>query len=291
MDPLELSPELAKIAYEEFGETSELRKQAIIELRQKIECLSNPNDRLIDTSDRNLIRFIRSRKYNIDEALQSTIKMQHFITKFYSDFYYDKKDSKFIDYISNSRDFLQVIRENGTTGRVITIMKPAKGIKVFTPELKKNVSNAMLKFNIFLFEELSHDPQVQVCGLLIFNTFANLTFMDNINLGNMAPMSHQLATFEFFQILGLRLKGAFIFEEPTIMSVIWFLAKPFMSEKIRSRFNLCGKNYGLIKEVIPDLDIQACLPNCLGGGIPDDDPSLRKWIEHQLDLLISFPPK
>ena len=71
------------------------------------------------------------------------------------------------------------------------------------------------------------------------------------------------------------LAGAFILQEPSFMSWVWFLAKPFMSEKITSRFHLCGHRTDILKENVPDFSI---LPNHLGGDLPDDDVAINSWI-------------
>ena len=88
-----------------------------------------------------------------------------------------------------------------------------------------------------------------------------MTLFDNIKMNGMAPMSDQviavfsylfitynyslicnhhdvqLATFEFFQIIGMRLARALIFEQTFLMNTIFFLVKPFLSPKIRERFS------------------------------------------------------
>lgn len=50
-------------------------------------------------------------------------------------------------------------------------------------------------------------------------------------------------------ILGLRLTGAFMFDQPFYMTWLWPIVRIFLSEKLRSRFHLCGSDYDKIKEV------------------------------------------
>ena len=53
-------------------------------------------------------------------------------------------------------------------------------------------------------------------------------------MSQMAPMSHQLATFHFFShCVALRLAGAFIVEAPAFIRLVFSLAKVFMSKKIQ----------------------------------------------------------
>jgi hypothetical protein len=206
--------------------------------------------------------------------------MAHFQTKYAQEFTMLMNLSKELeDFILNGKDFLQVIKENEGEYRVIVIMRPKKGVKLFTPELLKRLPSAMLLFNLWIFEHLSHDPQVQVAGLIILNSFKGLSFSEQMVISTMAPMQHQLATFQHFQILGMRFKGGFIFEEPPVMSWIWFFIRPFMSDKIKTRFHLCGGNYEKLRESGVS---EAFLPVTFGGTIPDDEPFLTEWIEKEI---------
>jgi len=280
MDQFNLSPELAKMAFDEFGETPSSRLEALNELRNRINSLPE-NDRLKDTSDANIIRFLRARKMDVDKAVNSTIQFKHFLDKFADVISPSSPGLELKELVLKCKDFLQVFREPMSAGgKVYVCMRPQEGIAMFTPELKKTNPNAMMQINIWMFDYLSKDPQCQIAGMVICNTFANLTFMDNIALQTMAPMAHQTATFQLFNILGTRLKGAYIFEQPVIMTVIWFLAKPFMSEKIQSRFHLCGKDYNQIQTICSDMSI---LPTYLGGTLDNNSGSL--YVENAVKAM------
>jgi hypothetical protein len=78
---VELPKELQEVAFEEFGETEELRTSQLLALREEINQLPEI-DRLTDTGDVNLIRFLRSRKFDIEKALHSTVQWQRFYKKY-----------------------------------------------------------------------------------------------------------------------------------------------------------------------------------------------------------------
>lgn len=159
-------------------------------------------------------------------------------------------------------NFLQVFREPGA-GKVYVCMRPAEGIKMFTSELKREHPHAMMMINYWM----SKDAQCQIGGMVICNTFRGLTLMEQLAMQNMAPMSDQVATFQLFNILGTRLKGAFIFEQPVFVTVVWFLARPFMSTKIQERFHLCGGDYMRLQNVCSDMSV---LPSYLGGSLTEE---------------------
>ena len=172
IDPLDFSSELATVAFNLYGETKELRKTSLTELRNRIKALPS-NDQLDDTSDYNLIRFLRFRKYDLDKALQGTIELKHFNEKHKSILNnLNENGEEFIVF----EKFLVVLENLDSQGRVIVVMQPAKGIKIFTPEFLKSNPRAMLRFNVWMFDKLSRDPRIQVHGMIVINTFKNLTF-------------------------------------------------------------------------------------------------------------------
>lgn len=123
-----LSPALAKIALADFNETDESRQTALVELRRKISELP-PADRIADTSDENLVRFLRAKKYDMSAAVETSVKLSRFNTK-YGEALADISEEEMLLY----KDFIHVVREPGPEGRVIFIMRPKLGISVFTPE-------------------------------------------------------------------------------------------------------------------------------------------------------------
>ena len=269
IDPLNLPAYLADIARDQLGETLEIRAAALNELRTKISELPE-KDRLNDLSDLNLIRFLRLRKLNIEKALKQTIEYKQFYSRFGNELS-ELKKGEFLIF----ENFLSVLPFRDSAGRVIVVMHPKAGISIFTREFVQENPNAMLRFKVWMFDRLSFDPEVQVCGILLFNTFSKLTLWDQMAMSNMAPISHQLATFQFFQILGFRLGGAYIFDQPSFFNLVWALARPFMSEKIRSRFHLCGSNYEVLKSVVANTEL---LPTFLGGNV---EQLGNNWIAQQ----------
>ena len=144
-DCINLSPELEAIAFSEFGETKELRDSSLIKLYKRIQALPDVSDRLVDSSDRSLIRFLRSRKFDIEKAFESTVKLQQFHNK-----YHDVINILKNEEIRDLSHFLSVIREPLPSGRVIMMMKPKEGIKMFTDEKRKKNPRLMLKVSVFL---------------------------------------------------------------------------------------------------------------------------------------------
>jgi hypothetical protein len=270
IDPIVLTPKLQEAAFRELGETEASRNEALQDLRRRIEELP-VEERIQDTSDRNLIRFIRARKYNPEKAFETLKAYDHF----------HKTNPEWVQ-IENPEEellffksFLNVIEyEDEEGGKLVVIMLPEFGVKLLTPEYLAAHPLAMVRFNLWLFDQISNNVYAQIFGVMIINTFRNLTFWDQVTISRFAPISHHVATIRYlFDCVGLRLSAAIILEEPAFFHVIWGIAKVFLNEKMKSRFHFCGKDYHKIEEVIPN---PASLPECLNGEVPKE--KAESWL-------------
>lgn len=242
-DPLDLPDHLLSIAKDELGETPEIRRKLLTEMRAKIAELPE-SDRLTDLSDVNLIRFLRCRKYDLDKALQATVDLQKFQTS-----HPEWTDNLRADEFRVFSTFFQVLEHRGPKGQFIIVLRPNNGIKIFTNDFLAENPLAMIRCNIFFLDRLSKNVDVQVCGVIVCNSFKGFTVRDNFRLSKASKVNEQIGTFRFMSILGLRLSGAFMFDQPFYMTWLWPIVRVFLSEKLRSRFHLCGSNYEAIKEV------------------------------------------
>lgn len=110
-NPLDLPPHLAVRAKEEIGEeSSSFRQDKIVDLRDRIINLLPEKDRLSDTSDVNLVRFLRSRKYDLDKALEGTVKLKQFYDRYEKILTHLCETEKEQELFSSWSDFLSVIK-------------------------------------------------------------------------------------------------------------------------------------------------------------------------------------
>lgn len=267
MDPFQLPDWLQQKALEELGETPEIRTNALNEFRNRIICELPEYETTTDLSDRNLIRFLRCKKYNLDKAMVSFREIKH---------YYHEHQALLMNIqpeeFNHLQSFVCVIRDADPDGRVLVSLRPKQGINLFTPEYVQQHPHSLFRFNIYLFEQLHYDPQVQICGLLFINIFENFTFWDQLALKNIAPIKEHIYTFKYLHILGFRLKGFYIFNEPAIFDWLWYFIHPLLSKTIRERFHICGQQYEIIHELIPD---QQKIPMFLFGLRSMDD--IQHW--------------
>jgi hypothetical protein len=271
LDPLDLPKELQELAFQELGETIENRTIALEKLRLKINEHSNEKERLKDTTDRNLIRFLRTKKYDIEKSLQATIDYQKFLNKHEHELQNITREE-----ILNFREGNLAVKEPDTLGRIVIIIRAKKVLDNYTPEYKKTNPKFFLRLNYFLLELLSQNAYAQICGVIIIFSCQGLTFYDQLQIPLMASIVDDIACLNVFQILGIRLKAACTYHEPAIISWLWLVIGQFVNEIMRPRFHFCGTNLSKIHEKLRDVSI---LPVCLGGSTPDDDPIFTQWIQ------------
>ncbi|RYG59620.1 hypothetical protein EON64_20050, partial [archaeon] len=244
-DLLDLPEYLAKIAFEEFGETSEKRYQAILELRSRINNLPNAEDKLEDTSDLSLIRFLRVRKYDLDSALQTTVELQRFRSAHADWLHPDAQE------ILQYCQFCQIPPQFDQYHRVIVTIHPIHAAHLFTPDFLRQHPHGPKRFVLWLFDRLSHHVNAQVCGIVFVNSFHDVGFWEALVVSKVLTLSHLLVTLTYVtRCLKLRLSAALIFEQPLFLTVLWPVLRSFMSEKIKSRFFLCGSEYSRLRQVL-----------------------------------------
>lgn len=261
-DDLALPEDLKLMAMEEFGEeTDEERRTALVTLRDRLMQLPE-DEKLSDMSDKSLIRYIRGKKYNIDKAFNVVREYVKF-RKAHEDYFLS--DPIEIETFSH---MVKVLKDVDSLGRRIVTIIPCKGTPYITPEFMSRFPNALTKFRMWLFEQLSFDPYAQLRGVVLIMSFQNMTFWESTKFSRLATTMQHVESIRFASsCVGLRLKSIMLFEEPFFFSLIWSVASLVLSEKVKSRFQICGNNYSFLGKNIPDISI---LPACLGGQASDD---------------------
>lgn len=254
---LELEPALQAKAEAEIGEPSTLegKLECLNSFRRLISEIPSEVDRIRDTSARNLVRFLRSSKYNLEKALGRTIDYTRFFAK-----------NRELDNLRPEQEFvvlqdlMQVFRDlPGQNGRVVVCLYPKLALSRITEDIIKSNPRLLLRANVWMFERLSLDKQVQVCGLIVLNSFCDVGVTLQISLSQLVNISERRLAFSFFGIMGFRLGVAMIFQEPTFLTWFWFIIKQFVSAKIRDRFSLNGGDYSRIDAVLGS-DLRQHLP-------------------------------
>jgi hypothetical protein len=268
--PMELPEELKQIAFDELGETPEIREATLVELRRRILELPE-QDRIEDLRDANLIRYLRGRKFNVDKAVKTIVQYKQFCTAhpaWVKDFTEEE--------VVCMKSVFNVLERRTVNGQRIIFIQFRNLLKVFTKEFLQKYPYARVRTNVWLLEELSKEVHVQVCGVVLIGYFEGFSFWDNITFSQLVPLEQHTGMFQFLNnCCGLRIAGIYLLHEPAFAHFLFSITRMFLSEKLRSRFHLCGSNYAPLYEAIPDRTV---LPVSLGGAVNEEDYC---WIEAQ----------
>ena len=246
---LVLEAALQAQAEAEIGEpaTLEGKRAQLAELRRRIAALPRTQDRLQDTSARNLVRFLRLSKHKMDKAVGRTVEYARFFASNHAHLGGMQPEAE----LPVFRNLVQVLEDvPGTEGRVVVCLFPKLAVSNITAAMLAQNPRILLRMNVWVFERLSLDVRVQVRGLILLNSFRDADTAAAVPLSQLANLSERRLAFQFFSLMGFRLKVAMVFEEPAFLSWAWFIIKQFTSAKVRERFLLCGTDYARLDAVL-----------------------------------------
>ena len=291
-DSLSLPPWLQAIAESEVREpsTREGKFAAIAELRQQLSFSPpSPDERSRDTSDANLLRWLRAAKFDQTKALEKMKAHERFYAthaEALAGLHAAPKNGEFQSFSK----FLQLVRDiEGLQGRVVVCLCPKKAVSRMSKEHIASHPHLLLRFNVWMLERLAIDVQIQICGFILLNSFHALTYYEGWTLQSIVSISERRIVLGFFSVLGFRLQAALIFEEPLVINWIFGVLRQFMSSKLRDRLTLNGSRYEILDALLPTgARLRLPEPFRSGGkagfGSEVEMDSSEGWVEAQIRL-------
>ncbi|CAL8139532.1 unnamed protein product [Orchesella dallaii] len=232
-------------------------KEALSELKSLLKEMKNlrcPTD-----DDEFLLRFIRVRKYNPEEALIGIRQ------------YYTLRD--------NSPGLTEILFPSALKHvfdcNIVTVLKHSdcsgKRIMFWQSRNWDPVAidlRFVLAATFLVIDEITSTEDVQLSGLIAIIDHGGLTFT------KMRQMAGQMTFARLHRIIygyqgGMpaKFKSAHIVNNPYIFDLIYALAKPFLKEKLKRRILEHGKNVQNIHQHLnPEI-----LPKSLGGHLPNEE--------------------
>lgn len=161
---MNLPPKYKEYAYEQFGETNSIMAEKLVELRSRLlEVSSSSLNTSTDLSDTNLIRFLRARKLNVDNAMTTILNWG----KFKADHpeWFDGLSAKefgkktYLRWILDMKYYLGILEQFGSLyrvmlepdslGRLVCIFPAKRCIEIFTPEFVEANPLAMIRAHMW----------------------------------------------------------------------------------------------------------------------------------------------
>jgi hypothetical protein len=262
VDCWKLPEDLHRLVFDEFGESLESIKSMVIELRARLQGSEDVDIQEFDISDRSILRFLRGKKFRADKAYEIIVNNIKF-RKQHSEWFTVSKEE-----VETFMKMIKVLSEVDAHLRRVIVVLPCKAVGSLTTEFIRTYKSSLTKFRVWLFDHLSYDPYAQLGGIVLAASFKNLTFWDTTRFSQLASIYEHTECVRYAtKCSGFRLKSLMIFEEPFFFGFIWAAVSLILSEKIRSRFNICGNDYSKLDQNITHLEK---IPSCLGGSGSDD---------------------
>ncbi|XP_023725801.1 alpha-tocopherol transfer protein-like isoform X1 [Cryptotermes secundus] len=223
----ELTPEVKEIARKELRETPEVRKEAIVELRDLLReetDLKCPLDK-----EAWLVRFLRPCKFYPESAFELIKRYYQFKQK-HSNLYdglVPTKNKNIFDH-----NILTVLPNRDQFGRRVLILELGKKWKHNKVSLDEVYKGCVLFLECAMLE-----PETQVAGaVVIFD-------MDGLSLQQVWQFTPPFAKriVDLLQdAIALRIKNIHIVNQPYLFNMVFALFKPFLREKLRGRIIFHG---------------------------------------------------
>ncbi|KYN05826.1 Alpha-tocopherol transfer protein-like protein [Cyphomyrmex costatus] len=221
-----LTSEDKKYAATYLNETDETRKSAIEEIKRWIEESDDLHDRLDDFL---ILRFLRVSKFDLEKT---KIRIRNFL----------KQRFDLPEWFTNTDPLqpeLQEILDLGTLlplrkpdnqGRIIYIVRGT----VHDPRIHK-ISNIFKISRMAMDIAMKYYPVGSVYGYMIFSDVSNITLGHITQLRPYVIMNYVRAMQNCYPG---RIQSMTIFNAPVIFDIVTRIFKTFMTQKLKSRFNV-----------------------------------------------------
>ncbi|KAM7292887.1 clavesin-1 isoform X2 [Ixodes scapularis] len=145
------------VAYEELGETPQLRRDTVLELRKLIHAQS---DLRCPSDDAFLVKFLRARKHCVEEAF-GTIQKYFRVRELHQDIFQDLLPSKVMfDAIVRQSKVLTLLEERDHLGRLVGVLKSG----AWNPEVCS--LNEVFRTGVVVGEYCLLDERTQIAGVV-----------------------------------------------------------------------------------------------------------------------------
>ncbi|XP_049635272.1 alpha-tocopherol transfer protein-like [Suncus etruscus] len=242
-----LSQELVTKAREELQEKPEWRLRDVQALRDMVHKEYPHLSTALD--DAFLLRFLRARKFDYDRALQLLLNY-HGCRRSWPEVFTNLRPSALRHVLASG--FLTVLPQPDPRGCPILCIRPDRWIPSSYP-ITENIRAIYLTL-----EKLIQSEETQVNGIVILADYKGVSLSKASHFG---PFIAKKVIGILQDGFPIRIKAVHVVNEPRIFKGIFAIIKPFLKEKIASRFFLHGSNLNSLHTNLP----RSILPKEYGG--------------------------
>ena len=253
-------------------ETATLRFSKLEELRRRIQALPEEDQRIKDLSDENLIRFLRGKKFRVEDALQTTINFALFYKEHYKLF----EGNNIADFRVFGK-LITVLPHRDHNGKVVILFRPVNCIEYFSPQFLADNPSILVRAMLWFFNLLNKNVYIQVCGAVLIVSFGDLSLWNSMAISQALWEVHNVAFRFLTKCTATRVGGIYLFEQPSVLTWAFNIVYLFLNKKLRERFHLCGENVEMGMDIFSGVS-PSDVPTCIGGTKEDDYDESMFWI-------------
>ncbi|XP_077519332.1 alpha-tocopherol transfer protein-like [Amblyomma americanum] len=250
-------PDLEHLARTELGETAETKERCLSELRELIKA-----DSSLDwpTDEKFLVKFLRSRKYNVERAFKTIQK--YFRVRQGSPELFENLSPSNASYETAVLDNHLVVtsKQKDPQGRAVVMVKLGAWNTDICPVTD------LIRAVLIAAERILMDEETQIRGAV---GVYNLKGLSIYHLAHVTPFLLRKVAHLTQDCYPVRLKAVYVINHPPICKVLFNALKPFLKSKLLQRFQFLGNNPRTFHGLLPP----DCIPAEFGGTHEDFDYS------------------
>ncbi|CAN7998721.1 unnamed protein product, partial [Ixodes hexagonus] len=230
--------DLQAVAREELEETPQL-KDTISELRELINAES---DLKCPSDEPFLVKFLRARKYRVEEAF-STIRKYFRIRQVHQDIFRDLLPSRIMfNEVFHRNKLVTILEQRDHLGRLVAILR----LGAWRPDMCP--LNELFRAGVLVGEHFLLDETTQIAGVVAVVDLEGLSFE---HFRHYTPSVIKKLIQLAQECYPIRIKGIYITNNPPIFELIYSAAKLFLKPKLVDRTHFVGRDYKKLHALIP----------------------------------------
>lgn len=265
----EVRPYWEDVAERELGETAEVKRKCLAEIRVLIS-----DDSLLrcPTDDAFLLKFLRVRKYRVTDAFR-TIRCYFRVRKEHPEIFKDlRPDSFSYDSLVRKHRLIFYLKERDSLGRAVCCLRLGAWNTSICPIMD------LFRATIVFTECSLTDQETQVNGIIALVDFKGLQLYHFRYLVPILRIIMHLIQ----ECYPLRLKGLFCVNCPRLVETLLALTRPFLKSKLLSRIHILRNDYKKVHDLVPP---QVLPPEFCGTHQEYDVDSLEAGLHSQRDYF------
>lgn len=235
----DLKQDLETVARLELGETPEVKRDSLAELYRLLE---EDNELRVPPDDDFLLMFLRTRKYNVPEALER-IKRYFRARKKMPEYFEELTTSSVLyETVFREHKLIMYAGERDPMGRVASVTNYGAW--------NSNICSIaeLLRCGLWAMECSLLEEETQIRG---FVAAIDLKGFSTHHLMQMTPWFLARVISIAQDTFPVRLKGIYFLNTPSVFDVVYAIAKPFLSAKLKSRLHFIGSDLSQVCGALP----------------------------------------